>query len=105
MTVLMKDVQNDTEYVPHKKQKLALVLSSMRHFAAYLRDAGGQVEYVELDASENTGNFDGQALRGLGSAQPRHTAHLDHIQRLMLAGVAPAGIKQWYLEVYADAFE
>lgn len=39
-------------------------------------------------------------------------AYAHHIQRLMitgnfalLAGIAPAAINQWYLEVYADAFE
>jgi deoxyribodipyrimidine photolyase-related protein len=42
----------------------------------------------------------------------RRTAYGHHIQRLMvtgnfalLAGVAPAEIEEWYLSVYADAFE
>jgi deoxyribodipyrimidine photolyase-related protein len=42
----------------------------------------------------------------------RRTAYAHHIQRLMvtgnfalLAGVAPAQIEEWYLAVYADAYE
>ena len=42
----------------------------------------------------------------------RDHAYAHHIQRLMvtgnfalLAGLAPSAVNQWYLEVYADAFE
>ncbi|MBT8129219.1 MAG: cryptochrome/photolyase family protein [Gammaproteobacteria bacterium] len=42
----------------------------------------------------------------------RHNAYAHHIQRLMvtgnfalLAGIAPEQVEQWYLSVYADAFE
>ncbi len=59
-TFLMMEVRDETEYVPNHKQKLVHVLSVMRHFATELRDAAGQVEYVELDASENTGSFTGE---------------------------------------------
>ncbi|MEC7257209.1 MAG: cryptochrome/photolyase family protein [Pseudomonadota bacterium] len=45
-------------------------------------------------------------------AQTRDTAYAHHIQRLMvtgnfalLAGVDPAEVHEWYLSVYADAFE
>lgn len=45
-------------------------------------------------------------------ATTRRTAYAHHIQRLMvtgkfalLAGVAPAELEEWYLIVYADAFE
>lgn len=58
--VLMMEVRGETEYAPHHKQKLVLVLPAMRHFAAEHRDAGVQIEYVELDASENTGSFTGE---------------------------------------------
>lgn len=44
--------------------------------------------------------------------QTRRTAYAHHIQRLMvtgnfalLAGVAPAAVEEWYLAVYADAFD
>jgi deoxyribodipyrimidine photolyase-related protein len=45
-------------------------------------------------------------------AETRRNAYAHHIQRLMitgnfalLAGLAPAQVEQWYLAVYADAFE
>ncbi|ONG55502.1 cryptochrome/photolyase family protein [Pseudoroseomonas deserti] len=45
-------------------------------------------------------------------AQTRDHAHAHHIQRLMvtgnfalLAGIAPEAINEWYLAVYADAYE
>jgi deoxyribodipyrimidine photolyase-related protein len=44
--------------------------------------------------------------------QTRDEAYAHHIQRLMvtgnfalLAGIAPAAVEEWYLSVYADAFE
>lgn len=47
--VLMVEVWDEATYVRHHKQKIALIFSAMRHFAAELRDAGWTVDYVELD--------------------------------------------------------
>ncbi|SON58171.1 Deoxyribodipyrimidine photo-lyase-related protein [Hartmannibacter diazotrophicus] len=38
--VLMCEVAEETTYVRHHKQKIAFVLSAMRHFAGELRDLG-----------------------------------------------------------------
>ena len=38
--VLMMEVADETTYVRHHKQKIALVLSAMRHFAEELRGRG-----------------------------------------------------------------
>jgi deoxyribodipyrimidine photolyase-related protein len=38
--ILMVEVDEETRYVPHHKQKIALVLSAMRHFARALEDEG-----------------------------------------------------------------
>ena len=58
--VLMIEVRAETSYVHHHKQKLVLVLSAMRHFAQALRDEGINVDYVELDASDNSGTLTGE---------------------------------------------
>lgn len=58
-----------------------------------------------------TGATDMKCLREVVEAT-RRNAYAHHIQRLMvtgnfalLAGVAPARVEEWYLAVYADAFE
>lgn len=67
--VLMAEVAEETTYAPHHKQKIALVLSAMRHFAGALRGEGVAVDYVQLDDPENTGSFSGE----LGRAVARHS--------------------------------
>ena len=68
--VLMVEVAEETIYVPHHKQKIALVLSAMRHFAEELSGEGVEVDYVRLDAPGNTGSFVGELAR----AAKRHRA-------------------------------
>ena len=68
--VLMMEVADETTYVPHHKQKLVLVLSAMRHFAAELRRRGLTVDYVELESPGNTGSFTEEVVR----ATRRHGA-------------------------------
>jgi deoxyribodipyrimidine photolyase-related protein len=68
--VLMVEVAEETTYVPHHKQKIALILSAMRHFAQALREEGVVVDYVELDAPENAGGFVGELRRAVA----RHRA-------------------------------
>ncbi len=68
--VLMVEVAEETTYVPHHKQKIAFVLSAMRHFAAELSDAGWTVDYVHLEDPGNTGSFTGEVER----AVERHRA-------------------------------
>ena len=68
--VLMMEVRDETEYVPHHKQKLVLILSAMRHFAADLREAGIRVEYVNLDDPDNTESFTGELQRTVDRFKP-----------------------------------
>lgn len=63
--VLMAEVMAEATYVGHHKKKLALVFSAMRHFAAELRQAGWQVDYVTLDDPANTGSLGGEVRRAL----------------------------------------
>ncbi|MDX2288673.1 MAG: cryptochrome/photolyase family protein [Hyphomicrobiaceae bacterium] len=68
--VLMMEVADETTYVRHHQQKIALILSAMRHFAEDLRVAGFKVDYVRLDDPANTGSFPGEIAR----AAKRHGA-------------------------------
>jgi deoxyribodipyrimidine photolyase-related protein len=63
--VVMLEVAAEGSYVPHHRQKIVMVLSAMRHFAAELREAGYRVDYVTLDAPDNTGTLPGELQRAL----------------------------------------
>jgi deoxyribodipyrimidine photolyase-related protein len=69
-TVLMMEVQEEGTYVRHHKQKLVLVLSAMRHFAALLRERGVSVDYVELDHADNTGSLASEVARAVARHRP-----------------------------------
>ena len=68
--VLMMEVAAETEYVRHHKQKLAYILSAMRHHAEALRQAGWTVEYVRLDDPDNSGSFTGEIARAIQRHAP-----------------------------------
>jgi deoxyribodipyrimidine photolyase-related protein len=68
--VLMVEVADEINVVPHHKQKIALVLSAMRHFASEMRTRGLNVDYVALDEPDNTGSFHGEILRATERHMP-----------------------------------
>lgn len=68
--VLMVEVEDETRYVRHHKQKIVLVLSAMRHFAQTLRAEGITVDYVRLDDAGNTGSFTGELQRAVARRRP-----------------------------------
>ncbi|MEL6885966.1 MAG: cryptochrome/photolyase family protein [Pseudomonadota bacterium] len=61
--VVMAEVADEGSYVPHHPKKIALILAAMRKFAVRLRDDGWQVEYSELDDTENSQSICGELLR------------------------------------------
>ena len=63
--VLMVEVGDETRYAPHHKQKIALILSAMRHFAEELRVKGVTVDYVPLDDPDNSHSFTGEVARAV----------------------------------------
>ncbi len=69
-TVLLMEVMGECEYVPHHPQKIALVLSAMRHFSASLAAAGVAVRHVRLDDADNTGTLTGEVLRAVAALRP-----------------------------------
>lgn len=68
--VLMVEVWEEATYVKHHKKKIAFVLSAMRHFAAELANKGLNVEYVRMDAPENSGTFSGELQRAIERYSP-----------------------------------
>ena len=68
--VLMMEVMEENTYVGHHKQKIVLVLAAMRHFAETLRQRGLTVDYVRLDAPDNTGSFTTEVQRAVTRHRP-----------------------------------
>lgn len=68
--VLMMEVADETTYVRHHRQKLAYILSAMRHHADALRAAGWTVDYVRLDDPDNGGSFTGEVARAVQRHAP-----------------------------------
>ncbi len=68
--ILMAEVMEEARYVPHHRQKLALVFSAMRHFAEALRADGWRVDYRRLDAEGSLGSLDAE----IRAAASRHGA-------------------------------
>ena len=66
--VLMVEAAAEAHNVPHHKQKIAFVLSAMRHFADSLRADGLQVDYVRMDDPDNQQDLG----RELAKAVQRH---------------------------------
>jgi deoxyribodipyrimidine photolyase-related protein len=69
-TVLMMEVMEENTYVSHHKQKIVLVLAAMRHFAEALRGRGLTVDYVRLDAPDNTGSLTTELQRAVARHRP-----------------------------------
>lgn len=62
-TVVMAEVQAETDYVPHHPRKIAFLFAAMRKHAAHLRAEGWTVRYTCLDDAENTHSIPGELLR------------------------------------------
>ena len=61
--VVMAEVRREGSYVPHHPQKIALILSAMRHFAKALSAQGWRVAYTRLNDADNSHSIEGELLR------------------------------------------
>jgi deoxyribodipyrimidine photolyase-related protein len=61
--VVMAEVMAEGKSVPHHPQKIVLILTAMRKFAAQLRAAGWRVAYSALDDPANSQTIPGELLR------------------------------------------
>ena len=68
--VLMAEVMGECTYAPHHPQKIVLVLSAMRHFAAALAARGVVLRYVRLDDPGNTQSLTGEVERAVREMRP-----------------------------------
>lgn len=67
--ILMVEVKEETDSVPHHRKKLIFLFSAMRHFAQELREDGWSVDYVELTDPDNSHNFTKEVGRALDGHQ------------------------------------
>jgi deoxyribodipyrimidine photolyase-related protein len=70
--VWMAEVAEESEHVWSAKQRIAVFLSAMRHFAQTLRDSGFAVHYTQLDDAHNTGTLAGELARAIAALKPSH---------------------------------
>ena len=68
--VLLSEVRAECTYVRHHKQKIALVLSAMRHFARALAARGVRVDHLRLEDQGNTGSLAGEVARAVERHRP-----------------------------------
>ncbi len=68
--LLMMEVKEETDYVPHHKAKIAYIFSAMRHHGAALSARGWTVDYVTLDDPANSGSFTGEVSRAVQRHKP-----------------------------------
>ena len=69
--VLMVEVAEEARHVRHHKQKIAFLLSAMRHFAESLRAEGLVVDYIRLDDPGNTHAFTSELERAVARHRPQ----------------------------------
>jgi deoxyribodipyrimidine photolyase-related protein len=68
--VWMAEVAEESTYVWSAKQRTALFLSAMRHFAHELRERQWPLHYTVLDDPANTGTLAGELDRAMAALQP-----------------------------------
>ncbi|MEM1006653.1 MAG: cryptochrome/photolyase family protein, partial [Pseudomonadota bacterium] len=70
--ILMAEVAEEAQYVPHHKKKIAFLFSAMRHFARDLENTGWRVRYVTLDDPKNTGTIPSEIARAMSDLAISH---------------------------------
>lgn len=69
--IWMAEVAQESEHVWSSKQRTAVFLSAMRHFAAELRAQGWPLHYVALDAPDNCGTLAGELAKAIDVYRPQ----------------------------------
>ncbi|MDH3403536.1 MAG: cryptochrome/photolyase family protein [Acidobacteriota bacterium] len=74
--VLQMELSDDFTHVPSHKQRTALVLSAMRHFAREIAGAGWRAAYVRVEDRRNDGDFGSQLVRACDALDPQRLVAL-----------------------------
>lgn len=69
--VWMAEVAEESTHVWSSKQRIAIFLSAMRHFAAELRERGLPLSHTRLDDAGNTGTLAGELQRAIADLRPQ----------------------------------
>ncbi len=69
--IIMCEVAEETDYVPHHPKKIAFIFSAMRHFASELEAKGYNVIYTKLDDPDNSKSFDQEVFRFIDKFKPK----------------------------------
>ena len=68
--LLLVEVEDEATHVPSHKQRTALFLSAMRHYALERGHEGWRVRYVRLNDRENVHSFGGEVERAVRIVRP-----------------------------------
>ncbi|MFM9858199.1 cryptochrome/photolyase family protein [Pseudoxanthobacter sp. M-2] len=94
--VLLAEVAEEATYVPHHRQKIALLFSAMRHFAESLAADGVTVDYVRLDDPQNSGSLGGEVRRAVARHGAKQVVVTEpgewRVRRAMDGWAAAAGV-------------
>jgi len=69
--VWMAEVKQESQHVPSSKQRTALFLSAMRHFAAEVQKKGWQLDYTEIEATHNSGSLASELNKAIEKYSPK----------------------------------
>jgi deoxyribodipyrimidine photolyase-related protein len=70
--VWMAEAEQESTHVWSSKQRIAIFLAAMRHFAQALRDAGRPLHYTRLDDPGNRGTLAAELQASLATLAPQH---------------------------------
>ena len=69
--VWMAEVMQEATHVPSSKQRIALFLSAMRHFAQTLLEKDWPLHYSHLEDGQNSGTLQGELKRAIERLRPQ----------------------------------
>lgn len=75
--ILMVEAREEAEHVPSHRQRTALFLAAMRHYALDRVAAGHRVRYVRLDEEGNRGTFRTEIERALRRLAPEEVVAIE----------------------------
>jgi deoxyribodipyrimidine photolyase-related protein len=69
--IWMAEVAEESTHVPSSKQRIAVFLSAMRHFADEIRQRGWRIHYRQLDDPDNQGSLFAELRQSIERLKPQ----------------------------------